>query len=110
MAFTREVITLQIGNYSNYVGAHWWNIQVSHQLCLKRKFVSEKNIFIFVLKESGFSYDPEGPRSEISNDVLFREGVNQKVGIIFNYPKIFEVIKFLFSSEMYDIHSTFTFD
>lgn len=29
MAFTREVITLQIGNYSNYVGTHWWNIQVS---------------------------------------------------------------------------------
>lgn len=29
MSFTREVITLQIGNYSNYVGTHWWNIQVS---------------------------------------------------------------------------------
>lgn len=29
MAFTREVITFQIGNYSNYVGTHWWNIQVS---------------------------------------------------------------------------------
>lgn len=24
---TSEVITLQIGNYSNYVGAHYWNIQ-----------------------------------------------------------------------------------
>lgn len=29
MAFTREVITLQIGNYTNYVGTHWWNIQVN---------------------------------------------------------------------------------
>lgn len=28
MSFLREVITLQIGNYSNYVGTHWWNIQV----------------------------------------------------------------------------------
>lgn len=30
MSYSREVITLQIGNYSNYVGTHWWNIQVSN--------------------------------------------------------------------------------
>ena len=24
----REVVTLQLGNYSNFVGAHFWNIQV----------------------------------------------------------------------------------
>lgn len=24
----RETITLQIGNYANYVGAHFWNFQV----------------------------------------------------------------------------------
>lgn len=24
-----EIITLQLGNYSNYVAAHFWNIQVS---------------------------------------------------------------------------------
>ena len=33
----REVITLQLGNYANYVGAHYWNIQVGsthrHILC-----------------------------------------------------------------------------
>ena len=23
-----EVITLQLGTYANYVGAHYWNIQV----------------------------------------------------------------------------------
>jgi len=28
MSLTREIITLQLGNYSNYVGTHWWNIQV----------------------------------------------------------------------------------
>lgn len=24
----REIITFQFGNYANYVGTHWWNIQV----------------------------------------------------------------------------------
>ena len=24
-----EVITLQFGNFANYVGAHYWNFQVS---------------------------------------------------------------------------------
>jgi len=25
---TREIVTLQIGHYSNFVGTHWWNLQV----------------------------------------------------------------------------------
>ncbi|XP_031628951.1 protein misato [Contarinia nasturtii] len=60
MAFTREVITFQIGNYSNYVGTHWWNIQ-----------------------ESAFCYDPNGAPSEVSNDILFREGVNQQGSVTY---------------------------
>lgn len=24
----REVVTLQLGHYSNFVGTHWWNLQV----------------------------------------------------------------------------------
>lgn len=24
---TREIITLQLGNYANHVGTHWWNMQ-----------------------------------------------------------------------------------
>ena len=51
----RAVITLQIGHYSNFVGAHFWNIQ-----------------------EAGFVYpssiDPTFV-PEISHGVLFREGV-----------------------------------
>lgn len=47
---TKEIISLQIGNYANYVGTHWWNIQ-----------------------ESGFNYTEDG---EINHDVLFREGKN----------------------------------
>lgn len=28
MTETREVITLQFGNFANHVGCHFWNIQV----------------------------------------------------------------------------------
>ncbi|KAM3857945.1 protein misato homolog 1 [Diretmus argenteus] len=47
----REVITLQLGHYSNYVGTHWWNLQ-----------------------DASLSYDPESPLGEIQSDVVFREG------------------------------------
>lgn len=50
---TREVITLQFGHYSNFVGTHWVNIQ-----------------------ESSFCYDPGSSyKQEINHDVLFREGL-----------------------------------
>uniref|UniRef100_UPI0037E83AAA protein misato homolog 1 isoform X2 n=1 Tax=Semicossyphus pulcher TaxID=241346 RepID=UPI0037E83AAA len=47
----REVITLQLGHYSNFVGTHWWNLQ-----------------------DASLSYDPETPPGEIQSDVVFREG------------------------------------
>uniref|UniRef100_A0A1B6G8Y2 Protein misato n=1 Tax=Cuerna arida TaxID=1464854 RepID=A0A1B6G8Y2_9HEMI len=51
MVFTgNEIITLQFGHYSNFIGTHWWNCQ-----------------------EAGFEYIPDTP-SEINHDVLFREG------------------------------------
>ncbi|RUS91570.1 hypothetical protein EGW08_000685 [Elysia chlorotica] len=51
---TKEVITLQVGSYSNFVGTHWWNLQ-----------------------ESSFVYDPQHLAAfpkEVNHDVLFREG------------------------------------
>ena len=50
----RAVITLQMGNYSNYIGSHFWNIQEAGFV-----FPSETNI----------NYVPD-----INNSVLFREG------------------------------------
>lgn len=47
----REILTLQLGNYANYVGTHWWNIQ-----------------------EASFNYDPNADPSEVDHDVLYREG------------------------------------
>lgn len=55
MAAAREVISLQFGHYSNFVGTHFWNIQ-----------------------ESLFNYDPNEPsQTEINNDCLFRVGKTQ---------------------------------
>ncbi|XP_054006063.1 protein misato [Hylaeus anthracinus] len=51
---SREILTIQFGYYSNFIGTHWWNLQ-----------------------ESNFSYDPHNP-SEINHDVLYREGENLK--------------------------------
>lgn len=47
---TREIITLQFGHYSNYVGAHFWNIQE-------------------------LSFDYTGTvKTECNHDILYREG------------------------------------
>ncbi|XP_060743484.1 protein misato homolog 1 [Tachysurus vachellii] len=48
----REVLTLQIGHYSNFVGTHWWNLQ-----------------------DASLCYDPDVPQDELQSDMLFREGL-----------------------------------
>ncbi|KAL0962260.1 hypothetical protein UPYG_G00337770 [Umbra pygmaea] len=47
----REVVTLQLGHYSNFVGTHWWNLQ-----------------------DASLTYDTDAAPGELQNDVLFREG------------------------------------
>lgn len=47
---TREILTLQFGHYSNYVGAHFWNIQ-----------------------ELNFDYTGT-VKTEVNHDILYREG------------------------------------
>ncbi|XP_067212096.1 protein misato-like [Linepithema humile] len=56
---TREILTIQLGHYSNFIGAHWWNLQ-----------------------DSNFTYDPNKP-SEINHDVLYREGENERRQVTF---------------------------
>ncbi|XP_072393541.1 protein misato [Diabrotica undecimpunctata] len=55
-----EVLTLQFGHYSNFVGTHWWNIQ-----------------------ELSFQYNNVSNSSSISHDVLYREGHTQKGQVTF---------------------------
>ncbi|XP_041932515.1 protein misato homolog 1 [Alosa sapidissima] len=52
MSLCREVITLQLGHYSNFVGTHWWNLQ-----------------------DASLCYDLDGSPGELQSDVMFREGV-----------------------------------
>ncbi|ROT69703.1 putative protein misato-like 1 [Penaeus vannamei] len=47
----RELITLQIGHYANFIGTHWWNLQ-----------------------EASFVYD-DSSTTDINHDFLFREGI-----------------------------------
>lgn len=51
---SRELLTIQCGHYSNYIGTHWWNLQ-----------------------EAGLWYPPllKGENDEIDSDCTFREGV-----------------------------------
>lgn len=47
---TREIVTLQFGHYSNYIGAHFWNLQE-------------------------LSFDYTGViKTEVNHDILYREG------------------------------------
>ncbi|XP_066524273.1 protein misato homolog 1 isoform X2 [Hoplias malabaricus] len=48
----REVVTLQLGHYSNHVGTHWWNLQ-----------------------DASLCYDTDLSTGELQSDVLFREGL-----------------------------------
>jgi hypothetical protein len=59
MASGREIVSLQFGSYSNFIGTHWWNLQ-----------------------EAGFVYNADSP-SEINHDILFREGVTSKGCVTF---------------------------
>lgn len=48
----REVVTLQLGHFSNFTGTHWWNLQ-----------------------DASLCYDADVPPGELQSDVLFREGL-----------------------------------
>ena len=57
----KPLITIQCGNYSNYIGSHFWNIQESG-------FVYNQN------NVDGRRIDSAAEILEIDNDVLYREG------------------------------------
>ena len=41
----REVITIQCGHFSNFIGTHWWNIQVvSHDSAVVYNFCADHSI------------------------------------------------------------------
>ena len=64
----REFITIQLGNFSNHVGAHWWNSQQA--LASFREF-GQSNV-----DELGEGKEDKDNR--ICHDVLWRSGENSK--------------------------------
>ncbi|XP_075217245.1 misato mitochondrial distribution and morphology regulator [Lycorma delicatula] len=64
MAFQgQEIISLQFGHYSNYIGTHWWNLQ-----------------------EAAFGYNVD-ETTDINNDILFREGQTRQ-GLVTFTPRL----------------------
>lgn len=61
-----EIITLQLGQRSNYLATHFWNTQVSYPLYTS----AETNH----LQESYFTYSPD-QESLVDHDVHFRQGL-----------------------------------
>ncbi|RUS22359.1 hypothetical protein BC937DRAFT_89557 [Endogone sp. FLAS-F59071] len=70
-----EIVTLQLGQFSNFVGAHFWNAQVPRllgsllRLDLPCRWSSQ---------DAYFMYGEGAPEPEIAHDVLFRSGVTQR--------------------------------
>merc|ERR1711884_133164 len=63
----REFITLQLGNFSNHVGTHWWNIQQSLSSFRNFNQTNEDDI-----------EDDSQKDNKISHDVMWRSGENHK--------------------------------
>ena len=63
----KEVITFQVGNYSNFVGAHYWNLQEA-------------------LLEDGNSRT--NTHSELNHDILFRNGLDFQTGHSTQRPRV----------------------
>jgi hypothetical protein len=61
----RAIITLQLGNYANYVGAHFWNIQESG--------------FVY----SGNDVETDALSSLPCHDILYREGLSPNGQVTF---------------------------
>lgn len=65
-----EILTLQLGQRSNYLATHFWNIQVRANDQLKNEGMSR----LTIVKESYFTYSEE-QESPVDHDVHFRSGV-----------------------------------
>uniref|UniRef100_A0A182PE02 Misato Segment II tubulin-like domain-containing protein n=1 Tax=Anopheles epiroticus TaxID=199890 RepID=A0A182PE02_9DIPT len=80
----REILTFQLGNYSNYIGTHWWNIQVRLQKHIKISHVAQhQHVRPHYFQESSFNYEPNAEPSEIDHSVLYREGQTRQRQVTF---------------------------
>lgn len=85
-----EILTVQIGNYSSYIGTHYWNLQVTMATRILRESGIELTAVVLQhFKESQFVYasdyygsgQKESALPDVNHDCLFREGLNKQVSI-----------------------------
>ena len=82
-----EILTVQVGNYSNYIGTHYWNLQVTMETRIWRSSETGLIRCWVRLKESQFVYasdyygsgQKENTLPDLNHDCLFREGLNKQV-------------------------------
>ena len=63
----KEVITFQVGNYSNFVGAHYWNLQET--------LLEDRN-------------SRENNHNELNPDILYRNGLDFRTGHSTHRPRV----------------------
>ena len=73
---TKPLITIQCGNYSNYIGSHFWNLQESAFVYNNPNDASSKSAGYDIL--------------EVDNDVLYREGETLNKEVTFT-PRLIAV-------------------
>ncbi|KAK4378872.1 hypothetical protein RND71_000734 [Anisodus tanguticus] len=74
----REIVTIQVGNYANFIGSHFWNFQVAHSL-----FLYKFPLGIVEYDELlGLAESPESDQvfkdHSLDMDVLYRTGETQQ--------------------------------
>lgn len=99
----REIITLQLGNYSNHVATHWWNL---HQNSTHRKDHNSSKNDSLGWESTSSSNSNNDSVSQISKTVLWRVvgGVGRK---ILSLSLIFWPILGHFSVEIIWVNSLF---
>lgn len=77
----KEILYVQAGSLSNFIGTHFWNTQ-----------------------ESYFTYDDGEVEPKINHDISFREGLSTKVLIILFHPPAFALLLSLYREIPHTVH------
>ncbi|KAE9462936.1 hypothetical protein C3L33_05156, partial [Rhododendron williamsianum] len=96
----REIVTIQVGDYANFVGSHFWNFQIFDNLSLLLNvvlvYVLRNLLIVRILKDEllGMADDPLGDvvfKNQCLNmDVLYRTGETPQ-GILTYTPRLLSV-------------------
>ena len=82
---TREVLTIQCGHFSNFIGSHWWNLQV------RRLVIMSCGVWLSL--QGAEAWRETTGNKEIDYNCTFRQGLTLHVGHVIlwalTHPYIF---------------------